>query len=66
MNNINEFEIPEYIKNRPSKARDGIHPGAVWHYKLYNFIWENVKDKLILWIIETLDKKISLWYTFVK
>ena len=48
MNNINEFEIPEYIKNRPSKARDGIHPGAVWHYKLYNFIWENVKDKLIL------------------
>lgn len=42
------IEIPEYIKNRPKKARDSIHPGAVWHYKLYNFIWENIKDKLIL------------------
>lgn len=42
------IEIPEYIKNRPKKARDGLHPGAVWQYKLYNFIWENVKDKLIL------------------
>ena len=42
------IEIPDYIKNRPKKARDNQHPGAVWHYKLYNFIWENVKDKLVL------------------
>ena len=42
------IEIPDYIKNRPTKARDSLHPSAVWQYKLYNFIWENVKDKLIL------------------
>lgn len=42
------IEIPDYIKKRPKKARDSIHPNALWHYKLYNFIWENVKDKIIL------------------
>jgi hypothetical protein len=46
MDNIDDSMIPDRIKNRPIKARDGIHPGAIWQYKLYNFIWENVKNKI--------------------
>jgi hypothetical protein len=40
------LSIPEFILNRPTKARDNSHPGAVWQYKMYNTIWELIKNKI--------------------
>lgn len=38
------LEIPEHIKKRPLKARDNSHPGALWQYKIYNFMWKNIHN----------------------
>jgi hypothetical protein len=46
--NVPKIEIPEHIKNRPHRARDSHHPGAVWQYRIYDFIWSQVKDKISL------------------
>jgi len=37
------YDIPENLKLRPLLARDNLHPGAVWQYKLYSYVWDRIK-----------------------
>lgn len=41
-------EVPDEIKNRPLMARDNSHPGALWQYNVFNFVWDHVKNKIDL------------------
>jgi hypothetical protein len=38
--------IPKTILDRPNKARDNSHPGAVWQYNLYNTIWKLIENEI--------------------
>lgn len=40
-------DTPEYIKQRPERARDNSHPGALWQYKIYSWIWYLTKHHFI-------------------
>lgn len=40
------LSIPKTILDRPIKARDNSHPGAVWQYKIYDSIWKLVGNKI--------------------
>jgi hypothetical protein len=40
-----QLVIPKSILDRPKKARDNSHPGAVWQYTLYDTIWKLVENK---------------------
>jgi hypothetical protein len=42
------LQVPKHLTDRPDLARDNQHPGAVWQYKMYDFIWSHIKDKISL------------------
>jgi hypothetical protein len=42
----NMLSVPKSILDRPSKARDNSHPGAVWQYNVFNTIWKLVSNKI--------------------
>ena len=46
MNQCNTLDIPKSILDRPPKARDNSHPGAVWQYSVYDTIWKLVGNKI--------------------
>jgi len=36
-----------FLRNKPTMARDSLHPGADWHYGLYQHVWERVKNEFL-------------------
>ena len=37
--------LPGHILSKPGMARDCIHPGAVWQYNLYDYVWSLTKNE---------------------